>query len=522
MGQTVSYKRDLLGRVTVKNADGDETHYTYDPAGRLVAAATLESELVLQRDRMGRPRTEMYEGRILALDRDALGRPVRRITPTGAVTTYAYDAAGNRVGLGIDGHTLDFAFDAAGRETRRHVDTALTWANQWDPAGRLLTRTVTADGVTGDPRAEIYRQRGGAVVQEQAYEYRTDGCLTGVSDRLNGTRRFRLDRAGRVTQVTGEGWTETYAYDTAGNLTQATWPTSHGESALGEREFNGTRLHKAGRWTYVHDEAGRVIERRKTRLSRKPDVWRYAWDAEDHLTACTTPDGITWRYRYDPLGRRTAKQRLDADGKVAEETVFTWDGIQVIEQTTTTPAGAPSIALTWDYDGLAPVVQTERALDPETQQVVDARFFAIITDLVGTPTEWLPPMATSPGGPAAPSGAPPPWLAAPPPTPPCATPASTRTRRQASTTTSTATTTLPPRVTPARTLSASRLPTTLWHGSTIPTHGRTRPVSPAVRSLTAGQPVRARTSSGGPKSATTTGSSTPDTAMTVSTQGPAG
>ncbi|GAA4039961.1 putative T7SS-secreted protein [Streptomyces shaanxiensis] len=390
MGQTVSYERDLHGRVTVKNADGDETRYTYDPVGSLIAAATPESELVLQRDRMGRLRTEMHEGRILTFDRDALGRPVRRITPSGAVTSYAYDAAGNRVGLRIDGHTLDSAFDAAGRETRRHVDTALTQANRWDPAGRLLARTVTTDGVTGDPHAAPHRQ-GDAVLQELAYEYRADGCLTAVTDRLNGARRFRLDRAGRVTQVTGQNWTETYTYDTAGNLTQAAWPASHGESAHGDRQFNGTRLQKAGRWTYVHDDAGRVIERRKTRLSRKPDVWRYTWDAEDHLTTCTTPDGTTWRYRYDPLGRRTAKQRLDAGGKVAEETVFTWDGIQVVEQTTTTSAGTSPIALTWDYDGLAPVAQAERALDPETQQAVDARFFAIVTDLVGTPTELVTP-----------------------------------------------------------------------------------------------------------------------------------
>jgi YD repeat-containing protein len=190
---------------------------------------------------------------------------------------------------------------------RRHVDTALTWAHQWDPAGRLLARTVTADGITGDPHAAAHPQgQGGAVVQEQSYEYRADGCLTAVTDRLGGARRFRLDRAGRVTQVSGQGWTETYAYDTAGNLTHAAWPSSHGESALGQRQFNGTRLQQAGRWTYVHDEAGRVVGRCKTRLSRTPDIWRYTWDAEDHLTTCTTPDGTTWRYRYDPLGRRTA------------------------------------------------------------------------------------------------------------------------------------------------------------------------------------------------------------------------
>ncbi|NLU66678.1 putative T7SS-secreted protein [Streptomyces sp. HNM0574] len=387
-GQSVSYQYDLLGLMTCKNVDGDETRYTYDPAGRLVTAATLDSELVLQRDRMGRLRTEMYEGRVLAFERDELGRPVRRTTPAGAVTAYAYDAAGNRVGLDLDGHALDSTFDIVGRETSRQVDTALNWVNRWDTAGRLVAQSVTADSGASDPRVA---GGTGGVVQQRSYEYRPDGYLTGLTDRLNGSRRFRLDRAGRVTQVTGQDWSETYAYDTAGNLAQAAWPASHGESATGLREYTGTRVTRAGRWTYVHDEAGRVVERRKTRLSRKPDVWRYEWDAEDHLTTCTTPDGAVWRYRYDPLGRRSAKQRLDADCQVIEETVFSWDGTQVIEQCTTGAASERPIALTWEYNGLAAIAQTERALDPDSQQAVDARFFAIITDLVGTPTELVAP-----------------------------------------------------------------------------------------------------------------------------------
>jgi RHS repeat-associated protein len=40
---------------------------------------------------------------------------------------------------------------------------------------------------------------------------------------------------------------------------------------------------------------------------------------------------------------------------------------------------------------IAPVAQAERALTSDTQQAVDTRFFAIITDLVGTPTELVTP-----------------------------------------------------------------------------------------------------------------------------------
>ncbi|MGW7328579.1 RHS repeat domain-containing protein [Streptomyces sp. NPDC054840] len=59
-----------------------------------------------------------------------------------------------------------------------------------------------------------------------------------------------------------------------------------------------------------------------------------AWNAEDRLTDATTPDGDHWQYTYDALGRRTAKQRLGADGEIAERITFTWDGTRLAEQAT--------------------------------------------------------------------------------------------------------------------------------------------------------------------------------------------
>ena len=71
-------------------------------------------------------------------------------------------------------------------------------------------------------------------------------------------------------------------------------------------------------------------------MSGQPAVWSYEWDADDRLTSVTTPDGATWRYRYDPLGRRISKQRFDPSGAAAEETTFTWDGAVLAEETTFT------------------------------------------------------------------------------------------------------------------------------------------------------------------------------------------
>ncbi|MDQ0933219.1 hypothetical protein QFZ49_003159 [Streptomyces turgidiscabies] len=80
--------------------------------------------------------------------------------------------------------------------------------------------------------------------------------------------------------------------------------------------------------------------------------------------------GITihWRYLYDPLGRRIAKQRLAANG------------VRVVEQT----------HFTWHHQDPRPIAPTERvgALKAP-QDVIDSCFFAIVTDLVGTPTELL-------------------------------------------------------------------------------------------------------------------------------------
>ncbi|MET9353314.1 RHS domain-containing protein [Streptomyces sp. NPDC006617] len=133
--------------------------------------------------------------------------------------------------------------------------------------------------------------------------------------------------------------------------------------------------------------------RRKTRISRKPDVWRYEWDAEDRLAAVVTPDGSRWRYTYDPRGRRPAKLRLSADGDtVVERTPFTWDGNTGCEQTTEQGDTVRRTTLTWNHEGLSPVSRTERVWSAHApQDSVDERFFVIVTDLVGTPTGLVSP-----------------------------------------------------------------------------------------------------------------------------------
>ncbi|MCK8435502.1 RHS repeat protein [Streptomyces sp. D2-8] len=377
LGRTISFERDQLGQVVRKDVDGQVTAYAYDRAGRLLEAAGPDSELRYQYDRRGLTKTELVDGRPLSYAYDALGRRTRRTTPTGHVTSYSYGADGQPHRVTSGGHRIDFTHDAAGRELVRVFGDTITVSSAWDEAGRLSAQHITA---------------GGHNVNSRAYSYRADGYLTSVADRLSGTRTFDLDRAGRVTAVHAQGWTERYAYDDAGNQTSASWPSRHpGSEATGPRAYTGTTLTRAGDVRFEYDALGRVTLRQKTRLSRKPDTWHYEWDTENRLTSVTTPDGTRWRYRYDPLGRRTAKQRLAADGdSVAEEVRFTWDGLTLCEQTSHQPDVPNTVALTWDHRDVVPLAQTERILTADDrQEEIDRRFFAIATDLIGTPTELI-------------------------------------------------------------------------------------------------------------------------------------
>ncbi|MBB4795300.1 uncharacterized protein RhaS with RHS repeats [Streptomyces nodosus] len=82
---------------------------------------------------------------------------------------------------------------------------------------------------------------------------------------------------------------------------------------------------------------------------------------------------------------------MAADGTtVAERTTFTWDDTTLCEQTEHSADLLHPVTLTWDHRGLRPIAQTERITAAEApQEEIDSRFFAIVTDLVGTPRELV-------------------------------------------------------------------------------------------------------------------------------------
>ncbi|WP_367124104.1 putative T7SS-secreted protein [Streptomyces phytohabitans] len=367
LGETLRHTLDAADRVTAQHdeSSGEVTTYTYDDSGALTHAANATAELRLVRDLSGRVLTETVNDRVTSYDYDAAGRRTSRTTPSGAVSVWAYDAAGRPTTLDAGGATLGFTHDAAGRETERAMGAA-SLSQRWDAADRLTHQTVSVSA----PSSTVPD-----LLQHRGYTYRPDGYVTEIRELTSGTRHFTLDRVGRVEGVQAHGWTETYAYDAAGNQAYAAAPD---HPAAGERELSGTLVRRAGRTTYEHDAAGRLVRRTRRLLNGQTRTWTYAWDVHDRLTAATNPDGEGWTYAYDPLGRRVSK--TGPDGR---STAFTWDATRLAEQCATDGS-----TTTWDHapGTHRPVAQRDRGpLGKET------RFHSVVTDLTGTPTELLTP-----------------------------------------------------------------------------------------------------------------------------------
>ncbi|WP_158842330.1 DUF6531 domain-containing protein [Saccharothrix deserti] len=372
-GARTRFEYDTEIRLTrVVNPQGLVWRYEYDAAGNLVRETDFNSRVLEYRFDAANQLVERVNavGDVVHFTRDAHGRVVEQRAGD-VVARFEYDPVGRMIRATNTDATLEWRRDPLGR-VLAEICNGRVVASTYDAAGR---RTVTADRGFG---------RGPVVLQRRSYNYRADGHVTAIVDLLSGSREFALDPVGRATEVRGPGPGERYAYDPSGNITHAV----RSEPDLdGARVHDGTLVRQAGKVRYEYDAQGRVVSRRQKRLSSGPLVWRYTWDADDRLVAVTTADGQHWRYRYDPLGRRIAKQHL-RDSAVVEQVDFTWDGAVLAEES----ARGRATVWEWHPDGVRPLSQTERVpVADAPQEWVDERFFAIVTDLSGRTSELIDP-----------------------------------------------------------------------------------------------------------------------------------
>ncbi|MFC6012571.1 DUF6531 domain-containing protein [Nocardia lasii] len=408
-GSVTRTEHDLLNRpATVTTPTGVQRRHSYDQLGRFVGVSTDTGEWIANTytptGQLGRARNGLHDtvthsvsfdhtpaGRILAQHVDdhttvntfdPHGRRTGYTTPAGSVTTYERTPTGRVAALITNGHRFDFTHDPTGRQNSWR-STGIGQHNTYSPTGHTLTRELVAlDPTTSTPTTLLERDE---------YSWRSDGYITAhttTTPTATRHRAYTLDVIGRITDITtpGIGVTEQYSYDALSNLTTAEIPSSPQpvatepnppEPATDPRfEYRNNLLIRAGRTRYHYDPAGRLIRKEKTRLSRKPAIWHYTYNAFDQLTQVTTPTGDHWSYTYDPFGRRTAKHHH----KTNTTTRFTWDGVHLTEQTTTTPTTTRTHSWTNHPTTHVPLTQS-----------VDDQFWAIVTNLQGAPTHLADP-----------------------------------------------------------------------------------------------------------------------------------
>jgi RHS repeat-associated protein len=408
-GQRVELIRDEAGRVIERRAStgpamtdarrtgtasdmaaDSVTRFEYDRTGRLIRAATPDTELVYTRDPLGRVLAEAVNGHAVASDYDPAGRRLSRTTPTGRTSSWTYDAANRAASVAVGERRIEFGYDAAGRETHRWIGPSVAITSEWDALDRISGRRLLAvDGAEQERRSRV--------LEERLWQYRADGMVDAVHETVGGTRRYQVDPLGRITAVQAADWSETYAYDRLGNLVHSANTRMPDMATAGDRETDGTLLRLAGRTAYEYDDQGRLVSAVRRTLSGKSISWQYTYDPEDRLVSAMLPGGAVWRYRYDALGRRVAKQHYTADGSAGPEIRFSWDGAVLAEQYS---PGLTDVITVWDYEpgSWTPVAQERRritAAGPLAEQhEIDVQFHAIVPDLLGTPAELVEPDGT--------------------------------------------------------------------------------------------------------------------------------
>ncbi len=318
-GLVAKYTYDALGRVLTKTQISDTypaglvTSYTYDAAGRVLTqtdpaagdqvtgvthtsvTTTVygpdgQATSVTVSDASGgdKPRqtTNVY---------DSSGRLHTTTDPTGAVTTYGYDAYGNR----------NQVIDAADNET----DQA------FDPDGRLLTTTL--HNYTGDPSNPSAATN--LVRESRAYD--PAGRLASITDAMGRTTQYTYFDNGLLQKTfhpdpastTGGGTvTEERGYDSVGNVTadcnSDCQTLGNGTGSYTYNDYDASNLLTSSVTKYVRDSSGNDQLRDTS----------YSYDPDDHQTAVTTSDDAyptvdTTDYTYDPLGRVTSKTVQDSN-----------------------------------------------------------------------------------------------------------------------------------------------------------------------------------------------------------------
>lgn len=274
---------DGLGRLrSVRDPKKTLTRYVYDAAGRLKKATTSPPT--------GPPqvRSFNYDGR---------GFLTSDVQPESGTTSYKYDARGNVKMRATPTATLWSKYDEAGRLVRVYTPS------QSDM--KLLA--YRADGKLASARAFNYRSEGAACPR---YEVRQDFTYFDATHGRLSSEDTTLSKLGISSPL--EKWSQSYLYDGAGRVTQATYPycrlaTCAAAARSRTTTFDMGRPTKvtgfASAITYNDSESVHTIQHENgVTFTQNPDSSGMIRPGSIQVSG---PEGVLWpeeKYIYDGSG----------------------------------------------------------------------------------------------------------------------------------------------------------------------------------------------------------------------------
>ncbi|MDM5177190.1 type IV secretion protein Rhs, partial [Massilia sp. DJPM01] len=214
---------NAAGKMTLMTDESGYTKYTYDAFGRLATKAQTTTGL-----------GSYTNTHTLSYDYDAAGRLASVTYPSGNRVNYGYNDVGQ-----ISGITLNPVL-ASGTGTNINSSIALlsnityapfggttgwTWGNSTQASANTHVRTYDLDGrissyTLGNPSANgvVRTVNYDAASRIKGYTHTGTGTAPAPAS-LNQT--FGYDELDRLTSYSGNGTTQTYAYDATGNRIKA-------------------------------------------------------------------------------------------------------------------------------------------------------------------------------------------------------------------------------------------------------------------------------------------------------------
>ena len=293
--------------------------YEYDGYSRLVSATDEDAQLDREHDSLHNLLSETLNGETSSHSYDGMGNQLQSVYPGGRTLSRTFDPLG-REAVVSQGASLVARYDYIGpeqMERRSHgngtrVDFSYSGsANPPGDFGYRQTRRIVAS-----------LPSLGITYYDFNYTYDGSGNRRTESNLVPGGTQivYSYDDASRVTQdqTSSSGTTirtEVYTYDRAYNRLTRTTNGSSANYTLDPTlpdpaDFQVNQYTTTPDDQRFYDKNGNLIELIGTGVHRK-----YEYDAYDQMTTMIDMIAVeTWKYLYDPEGRRIAKMKLTTAG----------------------------------------------------------------------------------------------------------------------------------------------------------------------------------------------------------------